>query len=500
MSLASEVWELVRAGFSGVWVETHEPSEAILELSTLGREHGLQVIAWNLDAGMRTIAGDVVANEAADPLTAVRALGAIPGDQSTVLLLENFHRFIDSPEVCQATFTQLMLGKQLGRHVIILSPLVKLPVELERQFVVINHPLPDREQLWEIAESLVEDPDLYPLSHREMLLDSAAGLTRMEAESAFSLSLVRHGRIIGDEIWQLKSSWLQKSGMLRLHRSECGFDSLGGLASLKRFCQHSLRRDGNATSRARPRGVMLLGVPGTGKSAFAKALGRETGRPVLTLDVGQLMGSLLGQSEANIRAALKTADAMAPSILFIDEVEKALSGVASGGKGDSGVSSRLFGTLLTWLNDHTSDVYVVVTCNNIQQLPPEFSRAERFDAIMFLNLPGREEKDAIWQLYLSEFGIDAGQARPSDEQWTGAEIKACCRLSSLLREPLVQASQYIVPVGVTAAEDIERLRSWASGRCLDASRPGIFRSTHSLNNQPSGTRPKRGVKLRPSEN
>ncbi len=239
-------------------------------------------------------------SEASDPLSAVRALSAVPGDQSMVLLLENFHRFIDSPEVCQAMLTQLMLGKQQGRHIAVLAPLVKLPVELERQFVVINHPLPDREQLWEIAESLVEDPDVYPRAHRELLLDAAAGLTRLEAESAFSLSLVRHGRIIGDEVWELKSRWLQKSGMLRLHKSEHGFDSLGGLASLKRFCQNSLRRHGVAPQRARPRGVMLLGVPGTGKSAFAKALGKETGRPVLTLDVGQLMGSLLGQSEANI--------------------------------------------------------------------------------------------------------------------------------------------------------------------------------------------------------
>ena len=260
--------------------------------------------------------------------------------------------------------------------------------------------------------------------------------------------------------------------MLRLHKGEQGFDSLGGLENLKQFCSHSLRR--NATSKACPRGVMLLGVPGTGKSAFAKALGHESGRPVLMLDVGQLMGSLVGQTEANIRSALQTADAMAPSILFIDEVEKALSGVASGGKGDSGVSSRLFGTLLTWLNDHVSDVYVVVTCNNIQQLPPEFSRAERFDAIMFLDLPGDDEKQAIWRLYLDAYDIDAGQSKPKDDLWTGAEIKACCRLASLLSISLVEAAQYIVPVGVTAAEDITRLATWASGRCLDASRPGIF--------------------------
>jgi hypothetical protein len=494
MSLAVEIWELVRAGFSGIWVETHEPTEAVLELATLGREHDLRVIHWNLDQGSRSVVGEALAEESTDPLSALRNLGRVECERPTLLLLENFHRFVESAEICQTMLTQLQLGKQSGRHVIVLAPIVKLPLELERQFVVLQHALPDREQLWEIAESLVEDPDLYPKAHRDVLLDSAAGLTRLEAESAYSLSLVRHGRITSDEIWQLKSRWLQKSGMLRLHKSDQGFDSLGGLANLKRFCENSLRRETSA--KARPRGVMLLGVPGTGKSAFAKALGQETGRPVLTLDVGQLMGSLVGQTEANIRSALQTADAMAPSILFIDEVEKALSGVASGGKGDSGVSSRLFGTLLTWLNDHTSDVYVVVTCNNIQQLPPEFSRAERFDAIMFLDLPGDEEKNSIWELYLSEFSIDAAQERPKDDSWTGAEIKACCRLACLLGITLGEASQYIVPVGVTAAEDIERLRTWASGRCLDASRSGIFRCTQ----QPSGKRPKRGVSLRPSEN
>lgn len=499
MSLSTELWELVRAGFSGIWVETHEQAEAVLELSSMAREENLRMLAWNLDTGMRSLVGEQPTQDFRDPLSAVRVLGTITGEQSTMLVLENFHRFIDSPEVCQALLTQLTLGKQFGRHIVILSPVVKLPLELDRQFVVIEHALPDRDQLWEIASSLTNDPESHSGTERDRLLDAAAGLTRVEAESAFSLSLVRHGEITGDEIWQLKSRWLQKSGMLRLYKSDQGFAALGGLENLKQFCRHSLRRDQAGSSRARPRGVMLLGVPGTGKSAFAKALGKETGRPVLMLDVGQLMGSLVGQSEANIRSALRTADAMAPCILFIDEVEKALSGVASGGRGDSGVSSRLFGTLLTWLNDHTSDVYVVVTCNNIQQLPPEFSRAERFDAILFLDLPGREEKEAIWQLYLGEFSLDSSQPRSSDDLWTGAEIKACCRLASLLGVALVDASQYIVPVGVTAAEDIERLRSWASGRCLDASKQGIFRSSPATKLQ-NGKRPNRGMTLRPSEN
>jgi len=289
------------------------------------------------------------------------------------------------------------------------------------------------------------------------------------------LSLVRHGRVQADAIWELKSGMLKKSGLLSLHRGDDDFQSLGGLGALKTFCKRSLLQTGGDNPRKRPRGVLLLGVPGTGKSAFAKALGKETGRPTLVLDVGALLGSLVGQSEQNIRQALRIADAMAPCILFCDEVEKALGGVTGSGAGDSGVSARLFGTLLSWMNDHTSDVYLVATCNDISKLPPEFSRAERFDGIFFLNLPGHEERRAIWKMYLGEFELDPQQRLPHDEQWTGAEIRACCRLAALLDLPLVQAAQNVVPVAVTASESVERLRTWASGRCLSADEPGIYR-------------------------
>jgi SpoVK/Ycf46/Vps4 family AAA+-type ATPase len=212
---------------------------------------------------------------------------------------------------------------------------------------------------------------------------------------------------------------------------------------------------------------------GTGKSALAKALGAETGRPTLIMDVGSLMGSLVGSTEANIRQALRITDAMSPAILMIDEVEKSLSGVASSGQTDSGVSARLFGTLLTWLNDRTSDVYVICTCNDISKLPPEFSRAERFDGIWFLDLPGPDQKQAIWEIYLKLFELDADQAKPHDEGWTGAEIRACCRLAALLDLPLTAAAQNVVPVSATAAESVQRLREWASGRCLDADTGGL---------------------------
>jgi SpoVK/Ycf46/Vps4 family AAA+-type ATPase len=216
------------------------------------------------------------------------------------------------------------------------------------------------------------------------------------------------------------------------------------------------------------------------------------------MDVGALMGSLVGSTEANIRQALRIADAMAPAILMIDEVEKALSGVASSGSTDSGVSARLFGTFLTWLNDHESDVFTICTCNDISKLPPEFSRAERFDGIFFLDLPSVQQKRAIWKLYLDMFGLDPQQPKPVDGSWTGAEIRACCRLAALLDVSLLEAAQNVVPVATTAAESVARLRTWASGRCLNADSPG---GIYTANPNPgTAVKPGRKVRRDPSSN
>jgi SpoVK/Ycf46/Vps4 family AAA+-type ATPase len=160
--------------------------------------------------------------------------------------------------------------------------------------------------------------------------------------------------------------------------------------------------------------------------------------------------------------------------VFVDEVEKGLAGVQASGQTDSGVSARMFATLLSYLNDHESDVYFVCSANDVSKLPAEFTRAERFDAIFFLDLPASREKEQIWRLYLEKFGLEAGQKRPNDRDFTGAEIRACCRLATLLGVPLVEAAANIVPVAVTAGESVERLRNWAAGRCLSADRPGIY--------------------------
>ncbi len=282
----------------------------------------------------------------------------------------------------------------------------------------------------------------------DQVLDAAVGLTRYEAEGAFSLSLVRHGKLEPGTLWVLKTQSLMKSGLLSLYRGRDAFEELGGLDSLKAFCLRSLRSSNRQRPGLKPKGILLLGLPGSSKIAFCKSLGNETGRPTLILDVGALLGSLVGQSEARTRQALRIADAMAPCILMIDEVEKALSGVSGSGQNDSGVSARMFGSLLSWLNDHESDEFVVCTANDVSKLPPEFCRAERFDGLFFLDLPAAEQKQQIWQMYATQFGLDLTQRLPDDAQWTGAEIRACCRLSALLEVPLAQAGLQVVPVAL----------------------------------------------------
>jgi len=197
--------------------------------------------------------------------------------------------------------------------VVVLAPVVQIPVELEKQFVLVDHDLPGRAQLEAIARSLATEPGELPEADGlTAVLDAAAGLTRYEAEGAFALSLTRHDAIRPDVIWELKAQTLRKSNLLSLHRGGERFDDLGGLANVKEFCRRALRPGTSVSAR----GVLLLGVPGVGKSAFAKALGHETGRPTLTLDIGALYGSLVGATEQNVRQALKIADAMAPCILF----------------------------------------------------------------------------------------------------------------------------------------------------------------------------------------
>ena len=476
MTLKDRLDEYVRAAFTGLWVESHEHEDALAEIRHLCSRRKWRLAIWDIDRGLR-IAGQ--AEQAAtsdadnDPLAAIRALGALATeDGSALLVLKNFHRFMQSAEIVQALAHQIALGKQSRTFVVILAPVVQIPVELEKLFVVVEHDLPSREQLSEIARGVASEPGELPDESVEAVLDAAGGLTRYEAENAFALSLVRHQQIQPAVVFEQKSQMLKKSGLLTLYQGTEKFADLGGLEPLKGFCLRSLRPNRQGREETRPRGILLLSPPGCGKSQFAKSLGNETGRPTLVLDVGSLLGSLVGQSEQNVRQALRIADAMAPCVLYADELEKALSGI--NGQGDSGVSSRLFGTLLSYLNDHVTDVYFIGTCNDISRLPPEFARAERFDGVFMIDLPGIKEREIIWRMYQQKFGLSTDQKRPSDTDWTGAEIRSCCRLAALLDVSLIEAAANVVPVAITAGESVEKLRNWAAGRCLSADRPGVY--------------------------
>jgi hypothetical protein len=378
MTLSERLFEYISACFTGLWVESFEHDEALREIAQLCRAQLWRLAVWDIDKGLR-IPGQA-ANPAAeaggnDPLAAIRALNNLADPNSSALLvMTNAHRFLQSPEIVQAMAEQVTAGKQNRTFIVVLSPVVQIPIELEKLFAVLEHDLPNRDQLAEIAQGLASSEAELPQGPElARLLDAAVGLTRYEAENAFSLSLVRHRALHPDAVWELKGLTLKKSGLLTLHRGNETFADLGGLDALKGFCLRALR----ATDTAKPkaRGIVLLGQPGTGKSAIAKALGNETGRPTLLLDPGSMMGSLVGQTEERTRQALKIIDAFGPCVVLIDEVDHALAGHNSAG--DSGVMSRFFGAMQTWLNDHTSEAFVVCTSNNISTLPKRLWFARR---------------------------------------------------------------------------------------------------------------------------
>lgn len=494
MTLSERLRELVRAAFRGIYVQSFEHQDAIAEIAQLCRRERWTLSTWDIDQGLALDGRPIGESTTTDPLAAIRSLNALASPEGTaILVLKNFHRFLSSVEIVQAIDAQIHAGKQNRTFVVIFAPVVQIPLELEKLFVLVDHDLPDREQIEAIARSLaIESGELPEGSELSAVLDAAAGLTRMEVENALSLALVREGRITSDVIWELKMQSLRKSGLLEMHRGTDSLAGLGGLEAMMSFCLRALR---SRSERAEPRGILILGVPGTGKSEFAKRLGNEVDRPTLRVDLGRLNGGLVGETERNTRHALQQLSATSKNIAFFDEIEKMSASVASSGQTDSGVSAGQFGLLLSHMADHPGESFCIFTANDITKLPPEFARAERLDAIFFVDLPDDDEKQAIWEIYLPRFALDRDQRLPRDVDWTGAEIRACCRLAALLDIPLVEAANHIVPVAVTARESIERLRSWAAGRCLVTDRPGLYQGP-GISQQPA-----RGLRRgKPSDN
>lgn len=497
--LNKEIKEAVAAAFSGIWVNSYEHEDAMAAISDACKTHEWQLITWDPEFGLRTKndKNPTPSDEEPNPAVALHALLQIDTeDTRALLILRNAMPYlastegrIGSPRFLQVLQRTIEEGAQSGHHVIILSyDNVAVPKELEKMVYIIDHDLPDAAELYELMKTVETDEKKMPdkdSSDAKLLTDAAAGLTRLEALGAFSKSKARHRSLKPEVLWELKSRMLQKTGLLEMltkkqveaNDTPVGFNMLGGLNVLKAFTKNMFDSP-NRSKRVRPLGVMLVGPSGTGKSAFATSLGDEIGWPTVRLDPGKLMGSLVGDTEANTRRALRTIDAMSPCVLMIDEVEKALAG-SGGGAHDSGVGARLLGSLLTWMNDHTSEVFCVMTSNDITGLPPEFTRAERFDGIFFLDLPGPEQRNMVWDIYTKYYanlGLNEKMAskRPNDESWTPAEIKACCRLATLHNTPLEEAAKYIVPVYKTSKERIIALQNWATNRTLSSDYPGMY--------------------------
>ncbi|MCA9124639.1 MAG: AAA family ATPase [Planctomycetales bacterium] len=273
------------------------------DISRICGEEQWHLATWDIERGLAVSGHTTAASAAAtDPLAAIRIVNSLATpDGVALLVLTNFHRFLNSAEVIQAMVRQVTDGKRNRTFLIVLSPLVQLPLELEKLFVVLEHELPDREQIEQIARGIAtEEGELPDGDQLQRVLDSAVGLTRYEVEFALSLSLVQHGRLLPEVLWKTKAQMLKKSGLLSLHQGGESLDGLGGMEALKSFCRRALRPTRQGSAGPKPRGVLLLGVPGTGKSAFAKGLGHAVGRPTLIMDVGAMMGSLVGETECAV--------------------------------------------------------------------------------------------------------------------------------------------------------------------------------------------------------
>jgi SpoVK/Ycf46/Vps4 family AAA+-type ATPase len=324
---------------------------------------------------------------------------------------------------------------------------------------------------------------------RERLLQAALGLTLGEAENVFAKIIVKDERLSGDdvnEVFAEKQQIIRKSGLLEYcSTSEC-FANVGGMSVLKDWLNKrsiAFTQDARAFGLAAPKGILMLGVQGCGKSLCAKAVSNQWQLPLLRFDMGRMFGSLVGSSEENVRRAIAVAESVAPAILWVDEIDKAFAGSQGSGVTDGGTSARVFGTFLTWLSEKTAPVFVVATANDISQLPPELLRKGRLDEIFFVDLPSREERMEVFRIHLSKRGRDVGSFDLSalaedSKDFSGAEIEEAINSAlydafyskeDLKNEHVATALAQTVPLAKTMDEQISRLRSWAEGRARNAS-------------------------------
>jgi SpoVK/Ycf46/Vps4 family AAA+-type ATPase len=499
-SNAKEIDVLIRARYPILYIISWEEGRVTASLRELVAQQNKRFWIWSETTGLQS--GSVAAAPTAtddasrDPLRVLEVIRTTT--EPSVFLLRDLHPFF-SPSLCQHSSAVIRKLRDLTDRlrtsyvtVILLSAVLNLPPELEKDVTVIDYTLPGPEEFGGLLDQALEslsragEPLTLSSAEREQIIKATAGMTLAEAENVFAKCIVERRRFDVDLIIAEKEQLIRKSGLLEYFHTSASIADIGGLDLLKQW----LGARGKAFSeRARafglpePRGLLLLGVQGCGKSLTAKAVASLWRLPLLRLDVGRIFAGYVGSSEENIRKAIKIAEAVSPTVLWLDEIEKGLAGTHSSGASDAGVTSRVFGTLVTWMQEKTAPVFVVATANDISQLPPELLRKGRFDEIFFVDLPTDEERREVFAIHLKRRGRDPKQYNleqlsQTADGFSGAEIeqaviaalyRAFDRGSDITTEDIIASLKETVPLSVTMSEDIDELREWARLRTRPAS-------------------------------
>ncbi|MDI6755226.1 MAG: AAA family ATPase [Thermodesulfobacteriota bacterium] len=500
MNRIEELEILIRARYPLILVETHEEARAESIIAEIAKKRDKKMYCWSITRGVypygQSIQSKKIDSQTCDPIAALNAV--LEMVEPSIFAFKDLHPFMQEPTVVRRLREISQYLKNSFKTLILVSPHLKIPVELEKEISALNLELPDLKELDQLLDQIIKEVNeknelkiaLAP-DQKERVLKATLGLTLDEAENVFAKTLVMGGRLKEEDIPVIlaeKEQIIKKSGLLEYFGSAEQFGNIGGLELLKEWLK---KRSLAFTEKAKsfglsaPKGVLLIGVQGCGKSLCAKALSSLWRVPLLRFDLGKVFSSLVGSSEENVRRAIQVSESVAPAILWIDEIEKAFAGTQSSSFSDAGTTARVFGSFITWLQEKTSPVFVIATANNIQQLPPELLRKGRFDEIFFVDLPSRVERRDIFTIHLSKRkrnpkDFDLGLLSKESESFSGAEIEEAIvsalfdvfeKGQELSTQAISKALNETVPLSRTMHEEIDALRSWATERARRASNP-----------------------------
>jgi len=456
------IHDYLQAGFPALCVLTQEPHRAEEALPC----EGWKFFIWDCLRGIREASTMKPIDEIKDP---VEALNWLNGYQDTVLICHNLHLFLDSPEVIQGIQNGIARWKATGCALVMVSPIIQLKPEVEKFFHLVDLPLPDDEELFTLQNELGKPHNIKP---NRKAARAAKGLTEFESETAFALSLIRKGYFSTKVISEAKSQMIRKSGLMEFWPPE-DIANVGGLNNFKAFIANrskAFNPDNIQLALPKIKGILLVGIPGTGKSLASKATASILGWPLIRLDIGSLKNSLVGESERRMREATRLIDAFGRAVVWIDEIEKVFAGTKSSGETDAGTTVGLFSHFLIWMQESNSSVLVMATANNVSSMSPEFLRAGRFDAIYWVSPPTKKERIEIIKIMNRKWGSEIPVSYADRlNGYTGAEIEQLAKDS--LFDGLDQAFNALVPLSRTMREEIESLMQWAKTRARLANTP-----------------------------